>query len=256
MINQEHSDRVATPTRPPRYIPAYNNSGGGTIPTISQHGVEGEKTYVKITSPFNQQQGAHDKLEHKSPAPHRTDSDRSARMALVHLENTPRINNTPADISSVTLVGKATPLEQHRNHHKSRASSSVTEVSNLALAVNTVESAEAVFMEEMEELLPNHLNINIPAVDMISASSAAGVNSIADFLEFDNQAVKPAKDTKDNDIMLVDVHREEQECGSSVAGSSLDGYKEPASIAASTDEEAGFAISVDVDVKLTSEHKT
>ena len=87
-----------------------------------------------------------------------------------------------SDVTSVTLVGKAPPVElvtrSAVSHVKVPQNSAKTTTSQVVLP-SAVEEVSTV-----PEAPVNKFDVSIPIADMISASSAA-VNSIDDFIEFD-----------------------------------------------------------------------
>ena len=231
---QDPHDRVATPTRPPRYTHTYSASGKST-PTISENGVEGDKSYVKITTPL------HQTIKYETPdiKMFRSNEHRG-RVVPPYKENKTRLNNTPADISSVTLVGKAPPLER-----VSRGGQKPTEetATNQSQETAVEEHSAATSLDEQMQL-PSRLDINIPAVDMISASSAA-VNSITDFLEFDNSSGKPRIEGYIIKGKNIDVNNNHS---ADVADDrySESSYRKPPSIDSFNSDQEEFSISVDI----------
>lgn len=170
-----------------------------------------------------------------------------SKLGSPYPEQRARITNTPADMSSVTLVGKAQTLEKTITiNPKPDSQTTDSEMVSLNNSITDVEPDKSVAVNEQEPL--PRLDINIPAVDMISASSAA-VNSIADFLEFDSVSKSHTKIGVQPELPLLDVNNSNDmsdgEDGHDVNSMSESSHGQPPSIASFDDVEQ-FSISVDI----------
>ncbi|XP_067937219.1 uncharacterized protein [Watersipora subatra] len=239
--SQSLTDRAATPIRPPKYVPSYN-SGNGTTPSISHNGMEGEKTFVQITTPINHLF----RKELTDQAVVKEIKEQSATTSIPYKEHRTRTNNTPVGLATVTLVGKAPPIEKQQKtnvkvNHQQVAGREDKETYETAPELSATESS----LGDLANL-PNRLAINIPAVDMISASSAAN-NSIADFQEFDNashkanpleNAARRVADVNNNNSIQFSADTESAQSDQSLCIAP--------SIASFENETEEFSISVDV----------
>jgi len=220
-------ERIATPSRPPKYIPVYN-AGGRTTPSISHNGVVGDKSFVQISKPFHQF-GAQDSfpsyLSHS-----RMESEQKNRGPALQPEHLKRPHNTPANISSATLVGKAPPfkdVQKSLSKHQQDCDSQALETDESSLTEATKLGNPPIF-SVVNEPVVNRMAISIPAVDMVSASSVAG-NSLADFHEFDGTVQKAEKCMSNNRFSLDQTNER---------APSIDSFNDQDSI--------DFGISVDV----------
>lgn len=179
-------ERVATPARPPKYTPSYN-SGHHTSTSISSHGVEGDKYFVKFNTPINQL--VHSNGSHSPLTSPRVKNSNNNAIDRANTEPLPHANTAQTDITNVTLVGKTPAFERIvRTTHSGRKGgaypASNTGLSGSEITSSAVENKTEPMSATTPHLPTSRLNINIPAVDMISASSAA-VNSIDDFYDDD-----------------------------------------------------------------------
>lgn len=258
------SERVPTPVRPPKYIPSYN-AGYSTSTSIPYHNSDKEKYFVKFNTPIsrivytNGVRSPQDETPRSQTSnPNTRETDKGTNLVEASRANT--VKTAPPDLQHVALVGKSHPFEKIvRNSH-----AAPKQGENLTSSID-ISSSEVTVSEQEVRQLPTAdntmtgkpsrlLDISLPAVDMISASSAA-VNSITDFSEYNNEtSLNTNSNSNYNGMYINDVDMELRERSAANRSDSrtqslpmsCHSAKRPPSIASFEEDPSKYDISVEI----------